>query len=261
MDVSRGGAIYNHSGPLAVGPATAADSLTAIRFLVFDEKRVTGEEYLKALRANWEGYEGLKALVNSDKVPHYGNDDDYADEMFKLVVETYCKYVEHRPTPHGGDYMPGVYSVSNNVLHGAFTAATPDGREAYEPVSDCLGPVHTRAGAHDKNGPTAIANSVTKYDHSRIANGVILNWKFSPGAVSGMTGRDNLISFMDAYFERKGMQSQFNIIGKEILQEAQANPAEYKDLLVRVAGYSAYFTELNKELQNDLIARTELYFD
>jgi formate C-acetyltransferase len=260
-DVSRGGAVYNHSGPQAVGPATAADGLTAIRKLVFDEKRITGEEYLRALRANWQGYEWLKALVNSDKTPHYGNDDDYADEMFRLVIETYCKYVEHRPTPRGGDYMPGVFSVSNNVLHGAVTAATPDGREAYEPVSDCLGPAHTRAASHDKSGPTAIANSATKYDHSRIANGVILNWKFSPGTVSGETGRDNLISFMDAYFERKGMQSQFNIIGKETLREAQENPAAYKDLLVRVAGYSAYFTELNRELQNDLIARTELSFD
>jgi formate C-acetyltransferase len=261
MDVSRGGALYNHSGPQAVGPATAADSLTAIRQLVFDEKRITGEEYLRALKANWDGHEWLKALVNSDKVRHYGNDDDYADEMFKFVIETYCKYIEHRPTPHGGEYMPGVYSVSNNVLHGAFTSATPDGREAYEPVSDCLGPVHTHSGSHDKNGPTAIANSVTKYDHSRIANGVILNWKFSPSTVSGIVGRDTLISFMDAYFEKRGMQSQFNIIGKELLQEAQKNPSEYKDLLVRVAGYSAYFTELNRELQNDLITRTELSFD
>jgi formate C-acetyltransferase len=261
VDVSRGGAIYNDSGPQAVGPATVADSLTAIRQLVFDEKRIAGKEFLDALRANWKGHEWLKALVNSDKTRHYGNDDDYADEMFRLVIETYCKYVEHRPTPRGGEYMPGVFSVSNNVLHGSVTSATPDGREAYEPVSDCLGPVHTRAGAHDRNGPTAIANSATKYDHSRIANGVILNWKFSPSAVSGEAGRDNLISFMDAYFERKGMQSQFNIIGKETLQAARENPAEYKDLLVRVAGYSAYFTELNRELQNDLIARTELSFD
>lgn len=260
-DVSCGGAIHNHSGPQAVGPATAADSLTAIRQWVFDEKRITGKEFLKALRANWRGYEWLKALVNSDKTRHYGNDDDYADEMFRLVIETYCKYVEHRPTPRGGAYMPGVFSVSNNVLHGSVTAATPDGREAYEPVSDCLGPVHTRAASHDRSGPTAIANSVTKYDHSRIANGVILNWKFSTSTVAGETGRDNLISFMDAYFERKGMQSQFNIIGKETLLAAQAKPAAYKDLLVRVAGYSAYFTELNRELQNDLIARTELSFD
>jgi len=261
VDVSAGGALYNHSGPQCVGVGTAADSLSVVKQIIFDEKKVTGAELLDALKKNWVGYEPLRALVNSDKMHHYGNDDDYADDLARLVIETYCKHVEHRPTAHGGEFMPGVYSVSNNVLHGAVDAATPDGREAYEPVSDCLGPVHTSMASHDRNGPSAVANSVTKYDHSRIANGVILNWKFSPGAVSGEVGRDCLMTLMEDYFERQGMQSQFSIIGRDTMLAAQEDPKEYQNLLVRIAGYSAYFVELSRELQNDLISRTEMSFD
>ncbi len=261
MDVTAGGAVYNHSGPQGVGIGTAADSLSVIKQLVFDEKSVSGEELLNALKTNWKGYEPLYALVNSDRMHHYGNDDDYADDLARFVIGTYCKHVEHRPTPHGGEYMPGVFSVTANVMHGTFTGATPDGRRAYEPLSDCMGPVHTQAGSHDRRGPTAIAKSVAKLDHARIGNGIILNWKFSPAAVSGETGRDNLIGLMDVYFKHHGMQSQFSIVGKETLVDAQQHPENYKDLLVRIAGYSAYFVELSTELQNDLIGRTELSFD
>jgi pyruvate-formate lyase len=140
-------------------------------------------------------------------------------------------------------------------------SATPDGRVSYEPVSDCLGPVHTQQASHDISGPTAIAASIAKLDQARMGNGVILNWKFSPGAVSGLTGRDNLINLIDVYFQNGGMQSQFNVIGKETLLAAQQHPEQYKDLMVRVAGYSAFFTELSPELQSDLIGRTELSFD
>ena len=261
VDVSAGGAVYNHSGPQGVGIGTVADSLTAIKQLVFDEKKTDGKAFLDALKVNWEGYEPLYAMVNSDRMHCYGNDDDYADDVAKFVAATYCRYVEHRPTPHGGEYMPGVFSVSQNVMAGFYTAATPDGRKAYGPLSDCIGPVHTEIASHDRKGPTAIAKSVAKLDHSRIGNGIILNWKFSPGAVSGETGRDNLISLMDVYFDCKGMQSQFNIIGKDVLIDAQKKPDAYKDLLVRIAGYSAYFVELSEELQSDLISRTELSFD
>lgn len=261
MDITAGGAIYNHSGPQGVGIGTTADSLSVIKQIVFDEKIVTGSELLKALRANWEGYEPLYALVNGDRMHHYGNDDDYADDIAKFVMAEYCKYIEHRPTPHGGEYMPGVFSVTNNVMHGSIVSATPDGRKAYEPVSDCIGPVHTQYGSHDRRGPTAVANSVAKLDHSRIGNGIILNWKFSPSAVSGETGLDNLIGLMDTYFKNHGMQSQFSIVGRETMEAAQKKPEEYKDLMVRIAGYSAYFVELSHELQSDLIGRTELSFD
>ena len=260
-DVSAGGAHYNHSGPQAVGLGTVADSLAAIKQLVFDEKKLTGHEMLQALRDNWVGHEPLYALVNSQHMHQYGNDDDYADELAKFAIETYCKHIEHRPTAHGGEFMPGVLSVTANVQHGNCTPATPDGRYAGEPLSDCLGPVHPPPCSHDHSGPTAIANSVTKADHSRIANGIILNWKFSPSAVSGETGRDNLIALMDGYFANQGMQSQFSIVGRETMLAAQKKPEDYRDLLVRIAGYSAYFVELSPELQNDLIGRTELSFD
>lgn len=260
-DISAGGARYNHSGPQGVGIGTTADGLSVIKQLIFDEKRITGSEMLKALKANWEGYEPLYALVNGDRVHHYGNDDDYADEIAKFVMATYCKHIEHRPTPHGGEYMPGVFSVTNNVMHGSVVAATPDGRKAYEPVSDCIGPAHTQYASHDRRGPTAIANSVAKLDHARIGNGIILNWKFSPTAVSGVSGRDSLIGLMDTYFENDGMQSQFSIVSRDMMIAAQKNPEKYKDLVVRIAGYSAYFVELSPELQSDLIGRTELSFD
>ena len=261
MDVSCGGAKYNHSGPQAVGIGTTADGLAAIKQLVFDEKRVTGAEMLKALKANWAGYAPLYALVNSAHMHQYGNDDDYADDLARFVVDEYCRYVGHRPTPHGGEYMPGVFTVTANVQHGSCTPASPDGRRAGEPLSDCMGPVHTACCSHDRCGPTAIAKSVTKIDMSQIGNGIILNWKFSPGAVSGETGLDNLIDLMDVYFDRQGMQSQFSIVGRETMEAAQKKPQEYQDLLVRIAGYSAYFVELSRELQNDLIGRTELSFD
>jgi formate C-acetyltransferase len=257
QDVTAGGARYNHSGPQAVGLGTTADSLNAIRQVVFEEKRVTGAQLLEALRRDWQGYEQLYAYVNGPKVRHYGNDDPKADEMAQLVMTEYCANIEHRPTPHGGEYMPGVFSVTNNVMHGSVDAATPDGRRAYEPVSDCLGPVHTRAGSHDISGPTAVANSVARLDQSRIGNGVILNWKFSPGTVAGDQGREKLMDLMRTYFELGGMQSQFSIVGRDTLLAAQKKPQDYKGLLVRIAGYSAYFVELSHGLQNDLIGRTE----
>ena len=130
-----------------------------------------------------------------------------------------------------------------------------------EPISDCLGPVHNASGSHDTKGPTALANSVCKLDLCRVGNGTILNWKFNPNCLAGESGRDNFKAFIESFFKNGGMQSQFNVVSKETLLKAQAHPEKYKGLLVRVAGYSAYFVELSKELQDDLIGRTELSFD
>ena len=228
---------------------------------MFDENKVSGRDLLNACENNWNGYEALYALVNSNKVHHYGNDDDYADTLAKFATDTYCKYVENRPNARGGQYIPGVYSVSANVALGLVQWASVDGRKVLEPVSDCLGPVHTQAGSHDVKGPTAIAKSVSKLDHVRAGNGTLLNWKFTPACVAGDVGRDNLISLVDVYFDRKGMHSQFNILNRETLLDALERPEHYKDLMVRVAGYSAYFVELSKPLQYDIIGRTELSFD
>ena len=261
IDVAAGGAVYNFTGPQAVGVGTVADGLAAIKQLVFDEKKISGKDMLEACERNWNGYDALYALVNSKKVHHYGNNDDYADELAKFGSDTYCKHVENRPNARGGKYVPGVYSVSANVALGLVQWASIEGRKAMEPVSDCVGPVHTLAGSHDIKGPTAIAQSVSKLDHVRAGNGTLLNWKFTPACVEGDAGRDNLISLMDVYFERKGMHSQFNIISRKTLEDALIKPEHYKDLLVRVAGYSAYFVELSKPLQYDIIGRTELSFD
>lgn len=260
QDVSRGGARYNFTGPQMVGLGTVTDSLCTIKQLIFDEKKITGADLEQALKDNWVGHEALHAYVNSDKVHHYGNNDDYADDIAKFVIETYCKNVEHRPNARGGEYRPGVYSVSINVALGLGTEATPDGRCNCEPLSDCLGPAHPQGISHDVRGPLAIAESLSKLNQTRIANGVILNWKFTPDTLSGDGGLDNFVNLFRGYFAKGGLQSQFNVTSREILEAAQDKPDDYKDLMVRVAGYSAFFTELSPELQTDLIGRTELSF-
>lgn len=261
VDITAGGARYNFSGPQGVGVGSVADGLATIKQLIFEEKKVSGAQLLEAVNNNWEGFDALYALVNSDHVHHYGNDDDYADDLARLGYDTYCQYVENRPTAHGGFFTPGVYSVSANVGLGLIQWASVDGRKAGEPLSDCLGPCHNANGSHDINGPTAIAKSVTKLNHERATNGTLMNWKFTPTSVSGETGRDNLISLLEVYFQRKGHHSQFNIVSRETLEDALVHPDKYRHLLVRVAGYSAYFVELSKELQQDIIGRTELSFD
>ncbi|WKY47648.1 pyruvate formate lyase family protein [Eubacteriaceae bacterium ES3] len=260
-DMSAGGVEFNHTGPQGSGLATTADGLSAIDQIVFKQGKYTGKEMLDAVKANWEGHDKLYALVNSSKIKHYGNDDDYADEFGAYVFNAYCDNIENKKNTRGGTYKPGVYGVSANVAFGLISGASIDGRKIGEPISDNMGPVHTAVGSHDIEGPTAIANSVTKMDHSRAGNGTLLNWKFNHTNVSGQAGTNNLVNLIDTYFDKKGMHSQFNIMSTETMKKAQANPEDYKDMLVRVAGYSAYFVELSTPLQNDLISRTELSFE
>lgn len=259
-DLNAGGTKYNFTGPQASGIGTCTDILSTIKQLVFDEKKFTGKELLDAVKHNWEGYEALYALVNSSKVHHYGNDDDYADDLYKEVFECYCRNISGRKNTRGGEFCPGVYSVNANVTLGMWLGASLDGRKAGEAISDNMGPVHTQLASHDINGPTAIANSVTKVDHSLATNGTLLNWKFPPECVRGIEGRNNMVGFIDTYFEKLGMHCQFNIMSNETMKAAMKTPEDYKDMLVRVAGYSAYFVELGEPLQLDLIHRTELSF-
>lgn len=259
-DLTEGGAAYNGTGPQASGMATCADTLSAIRQLVFDEARCTGAELLQAVKDNWKGHERLYALVNSSKVHHYGNDDDYADELFRFMFECYCRHISGRENPRGGQFSPGVYSVNANVAMGLNTNASVDGRRAGEAISDNMGPVHTDFGSHDICGPTAIVNSLAKVDHSLATNGTLMNLRFPQEAVAGVEGRDNLISFIDEYIAKGAMHVQFNIMSSATMRAAQKKPEDYRDMLVRVAGYSAYFVELGKPLQKDLIQRTELHF-
>lgn len=184
-ELGEGGARYNFTGPQASGIGTCADSLSAISQLVFDEKQYTGAQLLQALKDNWEGHEILYFRINSSHMHHYGNDDDYADRYFTEVFNAYCEAIEGRKNPRGGMFCPGVYTVNANVSLGLEMAASLDGRKRGEPLSDNMGPVHTDISSHDRNGPTAIANSVTKVNHSRATNGTLLNWKFSPECVAG----------------------------------------------------------------------------
>ncbi|MEG0944640.1 MAG: formate C-acetyltransferase/glycerol dehydratase family glycyl radical enzyme, partial [Angelakisella sp.] len=259
-DLTEGGAKYNGIGPQASGLGTCADSLSTIKQLQFDEQKYTGAELLQAVKDDWKGHEKLYALVNGSKVHHYGNDDDYADDLFKYMFECYCRHIRGRKTQRGGEFSPGVYSVNANVAMGMNTNASLDGRKAGEAISDNMGPVHTDGGSHDTAGPTAVVNSLTKVDHSLATNGTLMNLKFTQETVAGEEGRDNLISFIDEYIAKQAMHVQFNIMSSETMKAAQKKPEDYKDMLVRVAGYSAYFVELGKNLQKDLIQRTELHF-
>ena len=262
-DISVGGARFNRNGPQFIGVGTCADIMATIEQLVFEQELISGDELIKACKANWTGYKEVYAYVNSDKVHHYGNDDDYADKYAVWISHLYSELMKKHPMRRDpkGFFIPGLYSIAINVALGGSCKATPDGRVDWEPISDCLGAVHTYGGSHDVKGPTAIAKSVAKIDQAEITNGVILNWKFSPNSVSGEAGRDNLIDLIDTYFEMGGKQSQFNVITKDTMLRAQKAPQDYRDLLVRVAGYSTYFVEMSPILQDDLINRTELSLD
>ena len=224
------------------------------------ELEKTAKELHEALEADWEGHEALYYLVNSDKVHQYGNDDDYADELARYATDVYCDVVDGRPNPRGGVYQPGVYTVSANVPFGWVQAATCDGRKTGEPLSDCLGPVHTQIASHDRKGPTAVIRSAAKLNQERMSNGTLLNLRFCPSTLSGECGVDNLISLQKAYF-RKGQHMQLNVIGRDLLEDAYRHPEKYRGLMVRVAGYSAFWCELDDGLRKDIMSRTEMSFD
>ena len=196
-------------------------------------------------------FESLRKLL--DSTPAFGNDIDEVDMIARKCAQIYCLEVEKYTNPRGGQFQAGVYPVSANVLFGKDVGALPDGRLAKEPLADGVSP---RAGK-DTKGPTAAANSVAKLDHFIASNGTLYNQKFLPSAVAGDTGLMNFASVVRSYFDHKGMHVQFNVIDKETLLAAQREPEKYKDLVVRVAGYSAQFVVLAKEVQDNIISRTE----
>lgn len=257
----RGGAKYKIAGLQALGPATTADSLTALKKLVYEDKKVTPEEYYDALLKNWEGHERLYQLVNSEKMPHYGNDEDYADEMMKYVTDKYFDLYQSYPPLFGG-YKVGTGSFSQviNTIFGSVVGATPDGRTAREPISANIDPARTVVMNRDRNGPTALARSIGKLDHEKACSGTLINMKFGVDTISGERGRDDFIDFLDSYFAQGAMHIQFMVTNRDTLIDAQKNPDEYKDLLVRVSGFSAYFNSLSTAFQNELINRTEQSF-
>lgn len=197
-----------------------------------------------------------KLLNMIDSVPKYGNDIEDVDTFARECAHIYTKELENHTNPRGGIYQAGLYPVSANVPLGEQTGATPDGRLANTPVADGVGPFSGK----DTLGPTAAANSVSTLDHANASNGTLYNQKFHPSALAGMTGLQSFSDYILAFFDKKGMHMQFNVVSRETLLDAQKNPEKYKNLVVRVAGYSALFTTLSKSLQDDIINRTEQTF-
>ncbi|MBU3156897.1 glycyl radical protein [Clostridium estertheticum] len=261
--LQEGGAHYNFTGPQGVGVANVGDSFAAIKKLVFDTKKVTLKDLKEALDTNFgeedptlkENFEDLRQML-IHRAPKFGNDIDEVDELARQGAYIYCKEVAKHKNPRGGNFHAGLYPAAINILFGDLIGATPDGRKAHEALADGVSPVR---GA-DSNGPTAAINSVAKLDHFIASNGTLLNQKFHPGSIQGSGGLRNLASLVRSFFDQKGMHVQFNIIDKETLVEAQKDPSKYRDLVVRVAGYSAQFITLDKAIQDDIIKRTEQTF-
>lgn len=251
-DVMYGGAKYNSTGLAGVGIGTAADSLTAIKYMVFDQKLCTARELYDAVMANWEGYEPLRRRIMK-ATPHYGNDLDYPDEIAAWISRVFNDKVRSCVGIRGNHWSAGLYPVATHVVWGRLTWATPDGRRTGEPLSDGISPVQCM----DTSGPAATLKSAARLDHRHSANGTLLNMKFHPRALEG-GGKGKLIDLIKTYFDLDGMELQFNITSSEKLREAKKNPEAHKDLVVRIAGFSAYFVELYEGIQDDLIRRTEL---
>ncbi len=253
LDVTAGGACYNFSGVQGVQVANVADSLAAVRQAVFEEKWITEEELLTVLRDNFGGHETLQQrLLN--RVPKYGNDDDQVDSLAQKWADRYSELVAQYSTVRGGVYQPGFYTVSAHVPMGANVGATPDGRIAGEPLAD--GGLSPSAG-RDRKGPTAVLRSVSKIDLRLASNGTLLNMKFLPAFFDGERALEKFVTLLRGFCKLGIPHAQFNVVSGAMLREAQASPDRYRHLVVRVAGYSAYFTELDRDLQDEIIRRTE----
>jgi pyruvate formate-lyase/glycerol dehydratase family glycyl radical enzyme len=252
LDVTGGGARYNFSGVQGVQIANVADSMAAIRQAVFNEKWITAQELLTALKEDFAGHEILRQrFIN--RVPKYGNDDDRVDSLARKWGDRYSELVAQYPTIRGGTYQPGFYTVSAYVPMGANVGATPDGRHAGTPLAD--GGLSPSAG-RDKRGPTATLKSVSKLDLKLASNGTLLNMKFLPVFFDGERALEKFVTLLRGFCKLKIPHVQFNVVSAETLRDAQLNPQDYRHLVVRVAGYSAYFTELDRDLQDEIIRRT-----
>jgi formate C-acetyltransferase len=259
--IKEGGAKYDFISGLQVGIANLANSLAAIKKLVFEEKIISKADLIQVLSDNFAETEGenLRQLI-MNRAPKYGNDDDYVDlllhDAYMVFIEELAKYHNTRygRGPIGGKYYAGTSSIAANIPSGALLTATPDGRKAHSPLAEGSSP----ASGTDRLGPTAVFKSISKLPADRIVGGVLLNQKLSPSAIGTEHDKKKLISIIRTFFdELKGFHVQYNIVSKQTLLDAKANPEEYKDLVVRVAGYSAFFTILSPETQDDIIARTE----
>ena len=250
-DYNDGGPRYNSTYIMGVGPATCADSLAAIRYHVYDHATVGMGELLEALDRDFAGAEPLRQRL-WNKTPKFGNDDDYVDAIASDLFRAFFDAVDGRPNTKGGAYHVNYLSTTCHVYFGSRTGATPDGRRATQPLSDGISPSQ---GA-DRLGPTAVIRSAATLDHARTG-GTLLNQKFSPSVLAGDDGLVRVGQIVRTYFRLGGHHVQFNVVTAETLRAAQADPEKYRDLIVRVAGYSDYFCDLARALQDEIIARTE----
>jgi pyruvate formate-lyase/glycerol dehydratase family glycyl radical enzyme len=250
-DYNAGGARYDTSYIQGVGLGTIADCMSAIKHHVFDEKSLPMGRLLDALARDFAGEERLRQML-LNRTPRYGNDDDRADDIMLRLFDAYFDAIDGRPNTKGGAYRINLLPTTVHIYFGRVTGATPDGRKAAAPLSEGVSPVQ---GA-DRKGPTAVLRSVAKMDHARTG-GTLLNQKFTPQILEDETGLRGLVALVRTYFGLGGHHIQFNVVDAETLRAAQRDPAEHRDLIVRVAGYSDYFCDLGAVLQNEIIARTE----
>jgi formate C-acetyltransferase len=261
LHVKEGGAVYDMISDLQVGIANIGDSLAAIKKLVFEEKVLGKKELWDALLNNFEGENGLRIqnmLIHDS--PKYGNDDDYVDNLTVWAYEVCMDEMENSKNsrygrgPIGGTVFPSTSSISANVPQGRAVTATPDGRSAFEPLAEGCSPTH----GVDVNGPTAVFKSISKMPSVRMTGGVLLNQKLNPSSLQNDSDLRKLIMMIRTFFDDlDGFHVQYNVVERKTLLEAQKHPEKHRDLIVRVAGYSAFFNHLSTETQNDIIARTE----
>ncbi|MGQ9618276.1 MAG: trans-4-hydroxy-L-proline dehydratase [Candidatus Aminicenantia bacterium] len=250
-DYNDGGARYNTNYIMPVGLATLTDCFSSIKFHVFDKGDVKMEELLGALSMNFEEYEPLRQKL-WNKTPKFGNDNDYADGIMRDLFNLIFLTIEGRKNTKGGVYHVNYLSTTCHVYFGSVTGATPDGRKDFTPVSDGISP----SQGVDRLGPTAVIKSVSKMDHA-LSGGTLLNLKFTPSIIEGEEGIERLAQLIRSHFRLGAHHVQFNVVSAEILREAQKNPEKYRDLIVRVAGFSEYFCNLSRAVQDEIIARTE----
>lgn len=251
IDYNAGGARYNTSYIQCVGIATITDSLSVIKKNVFEDRKLEINQLLAACKANFEGYDEIYNIVHN-QTPKYGNDDDYADSILKRVADSLQSAIAGRKTPKGSKTVVEFLPTTCHVYFGQVMEASPNGRHAGTPLPDGISP---EKGA-DRNGPTAVIKSASKLDQLKTG-GALLNQKFSPSVVAGEDGITHMATLIRSYFALDGHHLQFNVIERETLLKAQQNPKEYENLIVRVAGYSDYFNNLDRALQDEIINRTE----
>ncbi len=254
MDYNEGGARYNTSYIQGVGIGTITDCLAAIKLHVYEKKTFSMAQLMEALSKNFEGSDWIHAQV-TNRAPKYGNDDDYADDLMRRVFKSYLSEVTGRKNTRGGEYRVNMLPTTCHVYFGEVMGASANGRKAGRPLSEGISPTQ---GA-DTHGPSAAIRSAAKMDHL-MTGGTLLNQKFTPPVVAGEAGLHHMADLVRAYFDLDGHHIQFNVIDRETLREAQKNPDEYRDLIVRVAGYSDYFRNLSRALQDEIIDRTEQSF-